>query len=283
MATEQRLVTDVAALELHPRVSVSGVSTIGWSLDQDIDFWGSSGIRLVGVLLHKLAPFGLEAAVERLAAADIRVSNLVGPMGLSVGDPGRWEAEQAVLIGAVDDAVALGSPCVCTLPGPPGPLDSDAARRAFATAVAPVRDYAAGQGVAIAVEHVNALRRDIGFVHTLGDAVDMAAETGTSICVELNNAWVEMHLHETFTRGVDAFALVQVSDFVVGTTDVPNRAVPGDGDINIERLLGALLDAGYDGPFDLELIGPRIETEGYGPAVRRGVAWLSDTLDRLGA
>ena len=233
--------------------------------------------------LHKLPVFGLDAAVAALAASGIAASNTVGSTGFSVGHPERWDEERAALCLAVDAAAALSAPCVCTLPGPAAPLESDAARTAFAAAVAPVRDYADRQGVRLAVEHVNTLRRDLGFVHTLADAVDMADITGTGVCVELNNAWVEMRLPEVFARGVDTFALVQVSDFVIGTTDTPNRAVPGDGDIPLERLLGELLDAGYTGPFDLEVIGPRIEAEGYASAVRRGVSWLTDTLNRLGA
>jgi sugar phosphate isomerase/epimerase len=74
-----------------------------------------------------------------------------------------------------------------------------------------------------------------------------------------------------------------VSDFAVGTLSTPNRLVPGDGDIPLARLLGQLLDAGYEGVFDLELIGPRIDEEGYGPASRRAVERLGALLDHAGA
>jgi len=274
--------------ELHPRLSVSGISTFGWTLAEDIAFWRSAGVTLVGVATHKLAGpgldgAGLDGAAAELAAAGISVSNVVGSMGFHVDQPERWDAERAALMAAVDAADRLGATCVCTLPGPSGRLRSDDAVAAFAEAVAPVAAYADGLGVALAVEHANTLRRDLGFVHALADAVDVAQVTGTGICVELNNAWVEMHLPDTFRRGVGLFALVQVSDFVVGTVDTPNRAVPGDGDMPLEWLLAELLDAGYQGAFDLEIIGPRIEAEGYGPAVRRGAAWVSETLYRLGA
>ena len=72
-----------------------------------------------------------------------------------------------------------------------------------------------------------------------------------------------------------------MSDYVIGTLGTPDRAVPGDGDIPIERILGQLLAAGYDGAFDLELIGPRIEAEGYASAIRRSVSALDAMLDRL--
>jgi hypothetical protein len=41
--------------------------------------------------------------------------------------------------------------------------------------------------------------------------------------------------------------------------------------------MGALARAGYSGAFEIEMVGPRIEAEGYEPAIRRAV----DRLDRL--
>ncbi len=43
-----------------------------------------------------------------------------------------------------------------------------------------------------------------------------------------------------------------------------------------------LLDAGYRGMFELEIIGPDIEAEGYEPAITRSMDWLSGCLERLG-
>jgi sugar phosphate isomerase/epimerase len=74
-----------------------------------------------------------------------------------------------------------------------------------------------------------------------------------------------------------------VSDFAIGTLSTPNRLVPGDGDIPLERVLGQILAAGYRGCFDLELIGPRIDDEGYESACTRAVANLGTLLTDLGA
>ena len=63
----------------------------------------------------------------------------------------------------------------------------------------------------------------------------------------------------------------------------PNRLVPGDGDIPMERIVGQLLAAGYAGVFDLEMIGPRIEEEGYPSASTRAVEYVGALLTRLGA
>jgi sugar phosphate isomerase/epimerase len=72
--------------------------------------------------------------------------------------------------------------------------------------------------------------------------------------------------------------LVQLSDLVPPSTVLPDRAVPGDGVIPLGRIISQVLAAGYDGPLELELLGPRIEAEGYEAACRRAVARLSQML-----
>ena len=45
---------------------------------------------------------------------------------------------------------------------------------------------------------------------------------------------------------------------------------------------GMRLDAGYEGPFDLEILGPRIEEEGYRAPIARSLDRAGEMLQRLG-
>jgi sugar phosphate isomerase/epimerase len=101
--------------------------------------------------------------------------------------------------------------------------------------------------------------------------------------MEINACWAERDLAATVRAGVDTLRLVQVSDFAVGTLATPDRRVPGDGDIPLARIIGDVLAAGYPGCFDLELIGPAIDEEGYEAAVVRSVTNLTDLLAAAGA
>jgi sugar phosphate isomerase/epimerase len=104
------------------------------------------------------------------------------------------------------------------------------------------------------------------------------------VCAEVQNFWVEYDLERTITEGMDVIGLVQISDWVGTDSAVPpNRAALGDGDIPLERIMSWFLEAGYQGAFDIELVGPRIDKEGYQSAVTRSVRWLTDALNRLGA
>lgn len=73
---------------------------------------------------------------------------------------------------------------------------------------------------------------------------------------------------------------MQVSDYVLGDRGLPCRAVPGDGAVPLERLLRVILASGFRGPFDLEIIGPKLIAEGREPGLRRAMTYLAEALER---
>jgi sugar phosphate isomerase/epimerase len=268
---------------MHPRVSLSAISTASWELDTDLAFYESAGITNVGISVAKLDRFGWEEGTRRIVDAGLRVTNLIGLGPFRLAEPGGWESQRDRLRRALDAASAVGAECLVCTTGPAGALTWENAADALEAALAPVLADARRRGVPFAIEHTNSLRVDVGFVHTLRDVLDLAQRLETGVCMEVNACWAERGLADTITAGVDRLRLVQVSDFAVGTLSTPNRLVPGDGDIPLERILGQLLAAGYQGCFDLELIGPRIEEEGYRSACSRSIDRLGVLLDSVGA
>ena len=116
---------------------------------------------------------------------------------------------------------------------------------------------------------------DLGFLHSFDEALDFADASPSpwlGVVLELNNAWIERRLYENIRRRTGRIAVVQVSDFKVGTLRASERVVIGDGDIPLRRLCRALADAGYAGWYDIELLGPAIEAEGYPAVVPRAIA-----------
>jgi len=255
---------------VHPRISVSAISTYTWDIERDIEFWTAAGITNVGVSMAKLRAHGVDKSVRRLVDAGVTVSNVIGTGTAGLGE-------------GVDVAAELGAPCIVFTSGPAGERTWEDAARGLADTVALHRERAARMKVQLALEHTNSLRADVGFVHTLRDALDLAAAMDIGVCMEVNACWGERALDRTVADGVGRIRIVQLSDYVVGTLTTPDRAVPGDGDIPFERIVGQLLAAGYNGTFDLELIGPRIETEGYAGAVPRAIEAVEALLARLGA
>jgi sugar phosphate isomerase/epimerase len=260
------------------RVSVSAICTYQWSLEQDLAFYAAHGIREVGISLAKLERHGVGDGAARVRDAGLRVTNLIGLGPFHLADPEQWPAQRDRLLRAVEAGVTVGAECLVLTTGPAGDLTWEDAADRLAEALAPVLRASRATGVPIALEHTNSLRVDVGFVHTLRDAIDLARRLDIGVCMEINACWAERDLGGTIAAGVDRLRLVQVSDYAVGTLSTPARLVPGDGDIPIARILGQVLAAGYDGSFDLELIGPAIEEEGYERAIPRAVRALDALL-----
>jgi sugar phosphate isomerase/epimerase len=124
---------------------------------------------------------------------------------------------------------------------------------------------------------------DLHIAHSLRDTVTLAEMAGIGVCIDLFSCWTEADLGNTIRRAIPACGLVQVSDYVCGDRALPARAVPGDGDMPLQRLLGWILDAGYQGVFDLELLGPRIDNEGHLAATGRAANAVAELLQALGA
>lgn len=267
---------------MHPRICISGVSTWNWTIAEEVALCQRAGIHTIGASLRKIEAEGVAESVARLVDSGVRIANLIGLGPLEVQHPERWPAQRDRLRAVIEMAVTLGAGCMVLTTGPGYPLTWEEAADRACEALAPIVVESRAAGVDFAMEHTNQLRVDVSFVHTLRDMVDLARRIGTGVCVETNACWAERGLGQTIAAGSDTFRLVQVSDFAAGTNSTPNRAVPGDGIIPFERILGQILDAGYTGFFDLELIGPRIEAEGYESAIRRSIDTLGELLDRLG-
>jgi sugar phosphate isomerase/epimerase len=263
---------------MHPRLSVSAVSSWDWTLDEDLGFWDRAGIDHVGLSFRKLEDAGLGPATTRIRDAGLQVSDIVELGWWNLDDPATWAPQRDRLLAALDVAVAIGAPTLVVTSGPAGRLGWEGALFALDAAIAPVRDRADEGGVVITLEHTGALRLDLSFVTTLRDGVDAARALDVGVCVEVNSCFAERDLEATLRDADDLLRHVQVSDFVIGSHCTPDRAVPGDGDIPLGPILGWLDAAGYRGPFELELVGPRIQSEGYESAIGRAITNLDELL-----
>jgi sugar phosphate isomerase/epimerase len=253
-------------------LSVSAVSSWQQSFDADRAMWHRLGVRDVGLSLRKCEQMGWPHVRDAVADDGLHVTNIVECGWFDLHEPASWAATQARWIDAIDACAAVGPWCLVVTSGPAWRLPAwDDAVRRLDDALAPVAAHARRNGVTVALEHTGSLRIDLSFVHRLRDAIDVAGRLDIRVCAEMSSCWAE--------RGVDRLladrrvAHVQLSDVVLPSQQTPDRAVPGDGDVPLGRLLDALDGAGYDGAVELEMVGPRIEAEGYQPAIRRAIDW----------
>ncbi len=257
------------------RVSLSQITTLRWSFEEDVAFFASAGVRAVGVSVRKLEAVGISRAARLVKDAGLVVSCLTSSGGFPLDDAEGTHVMLERTRGHLAAAAELGAECLFVLPGhAPAWSWEEQAERARPL-LADLVPEAARVGVRLAIEPVSQLRMDLGFLHTFADALDFADELGSTdvgVVLELNNAWIERDLYRNIRERTTRIAVVQVNDFEIGTLAASDRVVMGDGDIPLRRILRALDAAGYAGWYDIELLGPRIEAEGYASVVPRALA-----------
>jgi sugar phosphate isomerase/epimerase len=268
---------------MHDRISVNNLCFPGSPLATDIERWRSLGARRIGIQTAKMNAEGWDSYVEALRGAGFELETIVHLNANRWDDDAQVERFERELSRTLAAAKVLGARSVYVTSGARGALTWEETAERFCSAVAPLAAEARRAGIELLVEPAPALFADLYFTHTLRDAVQLAEQAGVGVVIDVFASWTEAQLRETVERAVKRCHLVQVADYVLGDRGFPCRAVPGDGAIPLARILGWILEAGYGGAFDLELMGPRIDKEGHCEAVRRTAQRLGELLTMLGA
>lgn len=270
-------------MTIHPRIALNTMCLPGSALGDDVDFAVDAGYARISIDPSKMEAIGWEAGTSLVRASGLAVATVVQGNWFQLDEPSTWPEVQERQLALLDGAHALGAATVYGITGPAGSLEWAEAAQAFSVAIAPAAARARELGIALAIEPTIPLRMNINLGIGLRDTVELARIAGVDVCIDLYGCMGEAHLNETIGASVDVTALVQVCDYVHGTLATPGRAVPGDGDLPLTRLLGWMVDAGYEGAFDLELNGPRIDDEGHHAAALRGAHALTRILEGIGA
>lgn len=262
-------------MRLNPRLSMSSTLAPAWSFEQHLAYWDKIGCRSVGFHIRKADEHGFDAAIDALRQRGLRISCIITG-ALDLYNPETWQASRDIISRGLHATRELGG-CVYGVTGR-GRYDQwDDNLRAYGEVVAPCVEEARAIGTTFGIEPT--LRPQISFVHTNVDALDVAAATGVKVVVDVGNCWQERGAIETIRRMGDRIAVVQLSDFRVGTMENPgprDKILPGEGELPLHLFVQAAVDAGYTGDFDVELQGPKEADE---EAMTRSALFASKVLD----
>jgi sugar phosphate isomerase/epimerase len=271
-------------MTVHPRISLHQVAFIRDETPAFVEFCRRNSVpNMTLVTLLMSGQDDLEIIKASAAVGGPKASTVNHPFAIfpNLQEDSGQAAQK--LLEAIGVTASIGADAIYMQTGGRGKLDWEHAGSRFMELLAPCKDIAREKGVGLMIENASAFNIDMHITHTLADTILLAEMAGIEVCIDLQPCWGEAGLAQLFRRAMPITKLVQVSDYVIGDRVAPCRAVPGDGAVPLERLIGDLLDAGYEGLFDLELVGPRIDKEGGAAASLRAVERLSQLLTRLGA
>ena len=262
-----------------PRLSVNALSSRSWTLRQDLDCYERLGIERITVNLPKLLDAGLDDAVAEISGRGLHVDGILAGSAFDLCDEGSWPRTRDAMITAIDVARRLGASTLQTTGGSAGGRPYEWAVDQFVRACAPVVSAAAEAGIRMALEPTRPQFAHVGFVHTLREGVALARDLGIWLVPDTAHIWWEPDVAGLLASAAAGplLAAVQVADLAFGAP-VLERLVPGDGAVPIASMLSVTLEAGFEGPFELEIIGGAIESEGYESALERSLAYLTVLL-----
>jgi len=146
------------------------------------------------------------------------------------------------------------------------------ARRLFKDALVELAALGAELNVALAVEPMHpACAAEFTFLTSLDDVLtllDTVASPHVKIALDTYHLGFDPNLVRRIPEIASHVALVQLGDAKMPPKEEQNRCRLGEGIIPLKGIVDALIAAGYDGFYDVELLGEEIETADYGLLLR---------------
>lgn len=248
-------------------LAINETTTYRWSFEEDVQQYAAAGVRGIGVWRRKLADYGEEKGIELLAEKGLQVSSLLWAGGFT-GSDGRTHKESIFdARHAIRLAASLAAKCLIVHSGARAGHTHNHARRLLKTALSELIPFAVEFGITLAIEPMH--RECAGEWTFLTDVDEAIRVIDAANCPYVKLAFDVYHmaqdeeildrLHEI----VPYIALVQLGDCQQPPTLDQERCRLGDGTLMLDRVVPALLAAGYDGFFEVELMGQEIESCDY--------------------
>jgi sugar phosphate isomerase/epimerase len=239
-------------------------------LDQIIEAAVARGIGLIDPWRDQVQAIGLDKVARHMRDAGVRLSGYCRGGFYTAANANELAAALDDNRRAIDEAKALGSPCLVlvvgslpgALSGKPHSIDITLARSQVRDGIAASLDYARSVGMSLAIEPLHPMQAaDRACVNTLEQALDLCDEldpgkTGAlGVALDAYHVWWDPKLAAQIQRaGAGRLLAYHICDWLVLTRDLLNdRGMPGDGVIELKKLRGLVEAAGYDGAIEIEI------------------------------
>jgi sugar phosphate isomerase/epimerase len=250
-----------------PGLSINEMTTYRWSFDEDVSRYGASGIEAIGVWRQKLADFGEDKGIELLAKSGLAVSNLLWAGGFTGSDGHSYQESLADAREALHLAAALKAGHLVVYSGGRNGHTQNHARRLFTSALGELLPLAAQLNVVMAIEPMHSgCAEDWTFLTSLDEALSLIQSIGSpylKLAFDTYHLGHDPHIVEQIGAIAGAIGIVHLGDSKCTPDREQNRHRLGEGILPLSCIVKALKQAGYNGYYDVELIGEEIESSDY--------------------
>ena len=246
----------------EPRLSISAVSTLTASFAEDLDAYAGAGADGIGIWELKLPQGEDEESLELVRASGLEVTNCVPlvpsilPLPLIAGPIDPRERVEAICA-SIRRLAAFEPHGVVCLTGPAGDRSDAEARRIVVDGLRRIGREAKANGLRVGLEPFQRLgHEDWALATSIVEAVELvddAGEPALGITFDVWHLWNSETLHDDIRDHAHVFTAVHVNDWREPTRGWADRVLPGRGVAGVPGILASLEDAGWSGPYDVEV------------------------------
>jgi sugar phosphate isomerase/epimerase len=248
-------------------LSINQMTTYRWSFDQDVARYKAAGIKAMGVWRQKLADYGEQRGIQLLRESGLQVSNLLWAGGFTGSDGHNYQESMADARTAMQLAAELQADCLVVYSGGRNGHTQNHARRLFAGALRELIPWAEELNVVLAVKPMHpGCAEDWTFLTSLDEAMSLVDGIGHShvkLAFDTYHLGHDPKILEQIAPIAQYIAVVHLGDGSCPPKREQNRCCLGEGTLPWGPIVQALDRAGYDGHYDVELMGESVEQRDY--------------------
>lgn len=249
------------------RLAVSELSTFRWSFEDDVHHYREHGYDTIGVWRAKLADCGEEKGRELLRECGMKVSSLNWAGGFTGNDGRTFRESMHDAFDAVEVAASIGADCLVVLAGSRSGHTRNHAKRLLRAALRELSEAAQALGVQLAVEPMHhGCAHEFTFLTSIPETLDLISAIGNSnigVVFDCYHMAQDPKVLDWLPATVPYIRLVQFGDAKRAPVGEQNRCLLGEGTVPLEQILQTIERYGYEGYYEVELLGEDVEEYDY--------------------
>ncbi len=262
------------------RLAVNQLTTLRWSLEEDLHHFEMLGAEGIGIWRPKLTDLGRHQGIDLVQQSRLAVSSLLWAGGFT-GSEGRSHSESIDDgLDAVRLAADLQAGCLVVYSGGRGGHTWKHARRLVISAIRELVDFADELGVTMAFEPTHPIcGTDWGFFHTIDDTqrlLDTIERPSLRVVLDTYHLGQEEDLLGKLAAITPQVALVHLGDACRTPGYEQDRCRLGQGIVPLREIVACLQAHGYDGFYEVELLGQQVEQFEYADLIRDAFTAMHD-------
>ena len=246
----------------EPKFSVSEVTTYHLTFEEDLSLYREAGAGGIGIWEFKL-PEGRDGwSLDRFRDSGLRATvcapTVVEVIPAGFGGPTDVAERVKAMCAGIRRLAPFDPVSVACLPGPRGQVQLDEARRIAADGLRQAAQTAGEFGMQIVVEPLHSeVLGDKTIITDLAQTVeliDRIDQPNVGILFDVYHHWHQSDILLQVREHTPRFGgAVHICDWREPTRGWADRALPGEGAMDLPALLGALEAGGFDGWYELEI------------------------------